>query len=214
VNAGLTNRDAGHFFWSLDGRVARGLSSYNSASGVMSGIPDYEGEIRLTAGQDYELKDDGGWMSPYAGLGVRIFRDLGKGHFTNLGAFAYDRRIEQLYVPVGATWRTLLFDHVSMATTLEADGLLIGRVNSRLENDGGPNVVNTQSPISGYGLRGDLMFGLPQQASSVEVGPFFRYWNINDSEPNIQTCLGNLCQAAEEPYNTRMQIGITARVSF
>jgi hypothetical protein len=186
VVASYTSRDTGHGFWTVDGRAAHGNMSYSSpASGTMSGVPDYEGELRSVWGKDYPWLDDS-WLSPYGGLGLRIYRDNGKGHFTNLGAFAYDRRIDQLYIPFGVTSHTLLFDHISMANTLEGDVLMAGYVDSRLQNFGGSNVVNTQGPFTGYGIRGEMMFGLPQQSASFELGPFFRYWNVSSSSFNIQ----------------------------
>jgi len=211
--AGYTRRDGDHNFWTVDGRAAHGLESYNSPSGEMDGVPEFEGELRLTLGKDYALENS--WVSPYGGLGTRFFRDDGKGHFTNLGAFAYDRRIEQLYLPLGATWRNLLpGDRATMASTLEFDPMLIGSVNSRLSNGGGPNIVNTQGLFTGWGVRGEMMFGVPLENQTMELGPFFRYWNINDSTANLQSCNGNLCLGYEEPYNTRLQIGVTTRVSF
>jgi len=212
ITAGYLSRDTQHYFWNVEGRVAYGKSDYSSPSGTLDGVPDYEGELRGTGGRDYPWGDT--WISPYAGLGLRIFRDNGNGFFTNLGAFAYDRRIEQLYLPIGATWRALLFGRLTMANTLEVDPLLIGDVDSRLQNDGGPNVANTQGPLSGYGVRGEMMFGLPVEASTFEFGPFFRYWNVSDSTLNIQSCNGSTCLGFEEPYNTRLQVGLKARLSF
>ena len=211
--AGYTQRFGDHYFWTIDGRVAHGNESYNSPSGIVDNVPEYEGEARLTAGHEYAFESS--WLSAYTGLGSRIFRGDGKNHFTNLGAFDYDRRIEQLYAPIGATWRTLFIGHMTMTSSLEVDPLLIGSVNSRLSNGGGPNVVNTQGFLTGYGLRGEVMFGAPiADNKTVEFGPFFRYWNINNSTPNIQNCGGWVCNVLLEPDNKRTQIGITTRITF
>jgi hypothetical protein len=211
--AGYTYRNDKHNFVTVDGRLARGEESYESPSGVLDGIPEYEGEARVTVGHDYAVYGDG-WISPYLGIGGRLYRDGGKGTVTNLGAHGYDRRIDQIYAPIGATWRTLLPGSITMADTFEVDPLLIGNVNSRLQNDGGPNVVNTQSLFTGYGIFAEAMFGIPVGDTLVEAGPFFRYWNISDSTFNIQSCSGMTCTVDFEPYNRRTQVGLTTRVTF
>jgi len=211
--AGYTYRDGDHNFWTLDGWLAHGYASTASPSGVVSGVPEYESELRLTLGHDYAY--DAGWLSPYAGVGGRLFYDNGRGYTTDLGNGLFDTRTEQLYAPLGAIWRSLLPGNITMADTLEADGLLLGDINQRFSNLGGPNVTTTQKLFTGFGLRGEAMFGVPVANETVEVGPFVRYWNINNSSVNIQTCGGGgICEGFTEPYNRRLQIGLTARVSF
>jgi len=206
ATASYTNRDSAHYFWTVKGRIARGEASYDSPSGILNGIPEYEGDIKLTYGKDFPLEN--GWISPYIGLGTRIYRMQGKGLVTNLGFWAYDRRIEQLYIPIGATWRSLL-GWWTISSTLEVDPLLFGRVNSRLTNGGGPNVVNKQSAFSGYGIRGEIMIGIPTKAQTIEFGPFFQYWSVRDSKLKILPPW-----AYWEPYNERFQYGLEARISF
>ena len=206
ITATYINRNSAHNFWTLEGRLARGEADYDSPSGILNGIPEYEGDIRLTYGKDYPLDD--GWISLYIGLGTRIYRMHGKGLVTDLGAWFYDRRIEQLYLPLGVTWRSL-FGTCTVSSNLEFDPLLAGRVNSRLTNGGGPNVVNDQKLFSGYGVRGEIMIGIPMEAQTIEFGPFFRYWDIGDSEIEVIPPF-----AYWEPSNTRSQYGMEARVSF
>ena len=206
ATASYTNRDNAHYFWTVEGKIARGEASYDSPSGILNSIPEYEGDIRLTYGKDFPLEN--GWISPYIGLGTRIYRMQGKGLVTDLGFWAYDRRIDQLYLPIGATWRSLL-GWWTISSTLEVDPLLFGQVNSRLTNGGGPNVVNKQSAFSGYGIRGEMMIGIPTKAQTIEFGPFFRYWNVRDSKIEVWPPW-----AYYEPYNERLQYGLEARILF
>lgn len=209
VTAGYLSRNGSHDFWGVSGRIARGEADYTSSSGILNGIPEWDGYVQWAMGADYPLGE--GWISPYWGFGARIYRMNGKGLVTNLGAFAYDRRIEQLYLPVGATWRTLVMGWWPLSSTLEISPLLIGRVNSRLTNAGGPNFVNTQSILSGYGLRGEMMIGsIPTAGPRIEFGPFFNYWHVNDSTTKVIPG----CCAGLEPDNMRMQVGVAARVLF
>jgi len=212
--AGYTYRTNQHNFFSIDGYLARGLQSFNASYGAVDNMPSYEGEVRLTAGRDYDMHENG-WVSPYLGLGGRLLRQDGDNYYTSLGVPLFDIRSLQLYAPIGATWHMLLPGSITMANTLEFDPLLLGDVDLRYQNSGaGADSQVKQKIFQGFGIRGEAMFGVPVADMTIEAGPFARYWNINDSAINALSCSGNTCYGPYEHFNTDLQFGLSTRVSF
>jgi len=189
----------------LDGRASYGRDHYASADGTDSGIPQYEAEGRMRLGTNI-TSAGGSVLFPYVGGGVRYFVDKSKDTLTSLGFSGYDRRITQFYAPVGATYTCNLGGGWVMAPTAEYDQLISGNVNSRLQNDNGYNINNSQH--SGYGMRGEVMFGQDSNGHGWEFGPFVRYWNIKDSD------IATAPDASQwiEPANTRLQAGLALKV--
>lgn len=202
VTGGWTH-SYGRNFTGLDGRASYGKDDYKSTSGVDNGIPQYEFEARLRQGLNVAM--GGGTLSPYIGLGTRYFYDKSKDTVTNLGFYGYDRRILQFYAPIGATY-TFTSGSWTFAPNAEFDPLLLGKVNSRLQNGGGYNITNTQSAGSGYGIRGEFMVG----QKGWQVGPFVRYWHINQSD----TTTAPDGSQWVEPRNERLQYGAALRFLF
>ena len=186
------------FFAALDGRASYGFDDYQSESGTADRIPQWEFEGRIRGG--VTLK---GGFSPYIGLGTRYYWDELKGVVTNLGALGYDRRITQIYIPIGFSFDSKISDDLHITPNLEYDQLVWGQVSSRLGTiPGGENLINHQH--DGWGVRGDVMLGWGNNGSyAFQAGPFIRYWNIGDS---------NITAEGYEPHNTRLQAGLQARV--
>lgn len=197
-------------FAAIDVRASYGEATY-SGSGNASGIPEWEYDLRLRGGTN--IVWGMGTFSPYAGLGLRDYIQEGKGKESDTGAGFYDRRIAQLYLPIGVTYTRPIEEDWFVAPNIEYDPLLVGSVNSRLQNiPGYYNIYNVQH--SGWGMRGELMFGQKAAANSNEisweVGPFVRYWDIKDSKVSTDP-VGNQYL---EPANTRVQAGAALRVMW
>jgi hypothetical protein len=224
MDAGSVTADYIHsangFFTSLQGRASYGQSDYKSVSGVIKGIDQYEGELRVITGVTIPIQEVGGVRAivPYVGLGVRHLVDNSKGLKTSpsascpTGCFGYDRRITQFYVPIGANWEFTRGDFV-FSSNAEFDMLFYGRVNSRFTNfdASAKDLENRQR--RGIGLRGEFMVGQRYEDYSWQFGPFIRYWQVRDSDldtipsgPNAGTYL--------EPENQRRQLGAALRVQF
>ncbi len=205
ITASYTHTSPRNYIFGADGRLSYGSDHYRSDSGSSAGSPQYEGELRLRGGGTFLLMGD--VTTLYTGVGGRFFYDNSKGTVTDLGLFGYDRRIAQLYVPVGMTWHLPVGSWL-LSSNLEYDQLIKGWVNSRLQSLGGYDIRNTQT--RGYGLRGELMFRPIAENSTWEIGPFFRYWNVADSNtytaPDTSQWL--------EPQNTRIQVGAALRVLY
>ena len=195
-----------NWFIGADGRFDYGRDHYHSISGDSSGAPQYETELRLKAGPN--LTEFGGLLMPYIGIGERFLFDNSSGVRTSLGFSGYNRYIAQTYIPIGATWNLNAGDGWSFDPTLEYDQLVYGHVESQTKDLIGTNLDNTQT--HGWGLRGDVMVGRQIMGHRVELGPFIRYWNIDDSHfTRLTNRIG-----AYEPLNTRIQYGAQLRINF
>ncbi len=201
---GNYSHDWGKFFGALDGRVSYGTSDYKSISGSATGIPEWELDGRIRGGYSF------GNFSPYVGIGTRYYWDEFKGTTTvdssGQVASGYDRKITQIYIPLGATYVFMPWEGVSVSPNLEYDQLVWGQVSSRLGTIPGlQNVINYQH--SGWGLRGSIMAGWSGWGGGTwQAGPFFRYWDISDSDVSTAGAFTGL-----EPQNSRMQTGVTLR---
>jgi len=199
-------------FVGIDGRASYGKDHYSSiASGSGTGVVQLEFDGRVKTGIDYS-----NGISPYVGLGLRYYEDEGKNTVTTIDAAGYDRRITQLYLPVGASY-TYTGYGLKIVPNIEYDQLLYGNVNSRLQYLGNSCYAINQLPcsndnnrqMSGYGVRGDMMFSL--EGSIWQFGPFVRYWNINQSEI---TNVGPNNVGFVEPENKRLQIGAALKATW
>lgn len=199
------------FFGAVDGRASYGKNRYShTTDGTEGNIPQWEFDGRVRGGAIFSAGESA-VLSPYVGVGLRYFVDNSKGVVTDRGYTGYDRRIMQAYVPLGVTYTVYGSSGWFIAPTIEYDSLLWGNVNSRLQNAGAGfyNINNTQTAGSGYGIRGELMFGqTPQNSFGWAFGPFVRYWNIKDSK--FVTAPDGTQWV--EPRNDRLQIGVALRV--
>lgn len=194
------------WFVGLDGRVSYGSDHYHSPSGTADGIPQWEFETRARTGFSVVLEN--GRLDPFIGIGLRYYRDEFSGKKTDTGASGYDRRIFQLYVPVGMSYQ-FEASGWSWKPALEYDRLFYGNVSSHLA-DVGPtydNIENRQT--SGYGLRAELMMGIAGE-KNFEFGPFIRYWDIDESKVTTDSSSRQWI----EPKNTRLQMGASLRYMF
>lgn len=189
-------------------RASYGRDDYKSPSGTLSNIPQYEFEGRMLGGFRLPIDGGGSVFVPYLGLGSRYFFDNAKGLVTNLGAHAYDRRILQFYLPIGVSAH--LYDNGWVySPLLEFDPLLAGKVNTRLGSIAGYENINT-TQHRGWGWRGEFMVGQQYKDFGWEAGPYFRYWDIKDSNTATDSS-GNVFY---EPQNTRLQAGASVRFNF
>ncbi len=217
-----------HSFVAIDVRGSHGKDDYTQPeSGQLSGVPQWEYELRGRIGTS--LPFWGGTLSPYTGIGGRWFIDEGKGYKTNTGALAYDRRIQQFYIPIGASLAYESGDGWTVTPQAEMDLMFYGNVDTRLTNlpyltlrtATGYRNVTVEDPAEnrqsfGLGLRSELMFGKAMEGYSLQAGPFVRYWYVPDSKKmtyvNSATGLPDPDATFYEPKNNRTQVGISARV--
>lgn len=208
ANASYTHYFDPRWFAALEARGSYGQMDYESVSGSVDNLPQWEAESRLLVGADRTM-NGGSIMRGYVGLGAHYISVNGKDTITNLGLLGYDRRIMQFYIPLGATYKFNAYG-LQFAPNLEVDPMVWGNVSTRLGNiPGYYNVENRQT--SGIGLRGEFMMGQDAAGGAGwQFGPFFRYWNIPDSDVTIDPN----GDAWIEPKNKRLQAGATLKLLF
>jgi hypothetical protein len=166
-------------------------------------------EGRIVAGHDFifdHYKEGNFSLSPYAGLGMRFLYNDGGGQDSN-GVNGYRRYSQYLYLPMGVTPRIRL-DHDSRLTlNAEYDQLLYGWQVSSL-GDSAPNsgdLVNNQ--YDGYGMRASAMY----EQAAWSIGPFFNYWNINQSNSGCTHYATSFIICGVEPHNQTTEYGLQVR---
>jgi len=190
--------DGGAMF-RAEGRFAFGQVDYDGA--LMDGTPltydnqdDFVFEGRLLLGGD---RMGGNVLNTlYAGIGYRyLYDDLGSG-----GLGGYERESNYLYVPLGYQFDSSHKVGWSFGFGDEFDIFIIGEQRSHLSDLDPilPDVDNRQN--SGYGYRASLRFQHKSKDAIFTIEPFFRYWDIEDSEFEYGVLF--------EPANETTEIGI------
>jgi hypothetical protein len=189
-------------------------------SGTQSGIPQYYYDIKAAVGYDFAV--EGIQLSPYIGLGYRFLSQQWGGTSTSTGALGYDRQSTYNYIPIGVINRIAVNDNkAKIETTFEYDYLISGNQFSGLSSLNGthsgttyanvPNSNNSQK--SGYGLNLTVMY----KEDNWGVGPYFKYWNIQQSQTNsavIQINGTSYNYSVWEPSNTTKEYGVKAIYRF
>ena len=206
--------------WFLLGNANYNNGQVNySGTGTQSGIPQYYYDFKGVVGYDFAF--EGFNLSPYAGIGYRFLSQQWGGSSTSTGALGYDRQSTYNYLPIGVIHRFAVTDKAKLETTLEYDYLLSGNQYSGLASLNGtrggntytgiPNVNNSQN--SGYGINLTVMY----KEESWGVGPYFKYWNIQQSNNAYATIGVNGTRTnyyVYEPANNTKEYGIKAIYRF
>ena len=193
------------WFARLDGRLAGASLEYKG-----SGTNDYNwnliAEIRGTLGYDFIV--DNFAFSPHVGLGYRYLHSDLRGK-TSTGAQGYRRDSHYLYLPVGFQNRLRLPNGSRLTMMAEFDYLLDGQQDIHLSDASSiyPDLRTEQK--KGYGLRGEMMY----EEKKWAVGPYVRYWNINQSTTACGT-VGGTTTCAYEPHNHTLEYGLQFRYRF
>ncbi len=168
-----------------------------------NGIDNYLLEIRVTGGYDFLVSTT--TITPYIGLGNRYLVDN-----ADTIPNGYQRESNYLYSPIGITTKTALDNGWFIGVTMEYDFFWSGVQKSYLSDVDSRigDVENDQH--NGYGLRASLIF----QNSTFVIEPFFRYWNIEDSDAAFITALGRPIAIGIEPENNSTEIGLKAAYIF
>jgi hypothetical protein len=191
-----------------------------SGTGTQSGIPQYYYDFKGVVGYDFAF--EGFNLSPYAGIGYRFLSQQWGGTTTSTGAAGYDRQSTYNYLPIGVIHRFAVNgDKAKIETTLEYDYLISGNQFSGLSSLNGtrggntytgiPNANNSQN--SGYGINLTVMY----KEESWGVGPYFKYWNIQQSNNAYATIGVNGTPTNYyfyEPANSTKEYGVKAIYRF
>lgn len=209
------NWKSGSLFLRATPSLALGSVNYTSAgTGDIDNTFNFtiDGELRAGA----ELAAGGGtFFIPWVGLGYRMHYDDKGGKISSVGAAGYDRRSEYFYAPVGLTLSVPLGANWVMEPEAIYKFFLSGTQTSYLSDidPGCSDLENDQD--SGFGAEASLGFRtVTSSGMPITVGPFVRYWDIDDSDLQPVYCYGVLQGYGYEPMNTTTEIGVRFRLNF
>jgi hypothetical protein len=189
----------------FEGTFAAGRVDYDGA--LSDGTPwtdkgdDYTIELRGLVG--YNFKRNQTVLMPFFGLGFRYWNDLLESQY------AYERETRYTYSPIGIRTNTVLSAGWSWGLAAEYDLFWSGVVKSHLSdvNVNYNNVRNKQD--EGYGARCSFYVKRAVSESfSLLIEPFFRYWDIGQSDNADLTFSGTYIGYGYEPKNNTKEYGL------
>ena len=198
-----------NFLFKLDARFSLGDVDYSSPSGEFGNLRDYQFETRYSFG--YSLKNSAtGHLTPFAGIGYRYLHD----NLDSSGPGGYDRKTKYLYSPLGMEFLVRLKGGWSLGASGEYDLFWRGWQTSELGDvDPGLNTLeNTQE--DGWGARGSIRIIKDLGKMDFAVEPFFRYWDIDNSDYQFITYHGDPVSIGWEPANTSKEWGARIGIRF
>lgn len=177
---------------------------------VKADTDDYLFEIRtLLGGNIYQGKNK---VTPFIGFGLRYWND------TIQSAGGYEREILYLYSPIGIKLAGPISAKWSWSFSGEYDLFWKGWVTSHLSDaDPGFNdPENNQSFGEGFGVRVSFQFrNHLSEKFSWYIEPFFRYWDVEQSDYAILTYYGAPTGLkVYEPENNTLAYGVTVGFGF
>jgi len=199
--------DGGAMF-RAEGRIASGQVDYDGSLSdgtpyTIDSIRDFLFEGRLLLGADVLHGDTLNTL--YAGIGYRYLKDD-----SSFDPSGYERQSNYLYVPLGYQLDSSRKAGWSFGFNAEFDFLIVGYQRSHL-SDISPawdDVENRQD--SGYGYRTSVRFQHKSEDAIFVIEPFFRYWDIDDSE----VAFDRDGWRWSEPANETTEVGIQLFLMF
>lgn len=197
----------------FDGRMGFSDMEYSSGvSGEVSGIRDYVVEAGARFGRTFQASD--AWqLTPFAGFGYRYLYDGFGEKMTSNEYLGYNRKSNYLYTPIGLEIDRRLKQEWALVTALEYNHFWHGWQHSDLgiffEND--YTAVNDQA--DGWGMSGSAKFVRQMGMRDIVFGPYFKYWNIKDSNTVFHNYMDEE-YGFMEPANTSIEIGGRFGVRF
>jgi hypothetical protein len=159
-----------------------------------SGEKHYFVDTIFAGGLEAKLGENSS-VSPYLGFGYRYLQDKGDAH-----PASYKREQVYYYLPMGADWKITPATTWMISFNTEFDILLRGENTTHL---GGEMEFRQKS---GYGLRASAKVEKNLQSVGIFAEPFFRYWNISESDTNQY--------GFYEPKNRTQEFGLRIGASF
>ena len=186
-----------------------------SGTGTQSGIPQYY--YNLKAGVGYDFAFNSFALSPYIGIGYRLLSQTWGNTTTSTGAQCYDRQSTYNYIPIGLTHRFAVSEKGKVETTLEYDYLISGNQFSALSSLNGGAVSglsdSNNQQNTGYGINLTVMY----KEGDWGVGPYYKYWNISQSNTNYSNATVNgvpVRYSVYEPANNTNEFGLKVSYRF
>lgn len=209
--------------YQMEGMVAAGKFNYEAEAASQAGLQikdkdDFMFELRGILGREYV--DGKKIIGLYSGVGYRYLNDDDDGELHIVGSsgfYGYERESNYIYIPIGASLSVPIDRKNSFTIKGEYDAFIFGWQVSHL-SDGNPylslpneDVTNDQK--RGFGLRGSIQFLHNAERWRFSVEPFFRFWNIEDSEV-VRAFVDGGFSNVLEPENKTFESGVRLGVEF
>jgi hypothetical protein len=170
---------------------------------VSADTEDYILEFRsLIGGNIHQGKTR---IIPFVGFGVRYWNDA------IIATGGYEREILYYYSPIGVKTIRPLSDRWFWSLNAEYDLFWKGQVKSHL-SDADPSLNDpevNQSFGDGFGIRFSIQFkNIISEKFSWYIEPFFRYWDVSESDTAILASNGVPIAIVYEPDNNTTSYGL------
>ena len=203
-----TAADTG-YLWGIDFHYLQGDVDYDGATWggtplTLENLRDYYFDAQIQTGRHYVLGEHSS-LAAYTGLGFRKLRN----HLEEGGPSGYLRQSTYLYLPLGVRWTYSIPNAWSFRLAGEFDCLIRGTQISDFDGD---EVENEQT--SGFGVRLGFKVERKLGVMGLFVEPFFRYWDIAQSDTVRVFIPGEGYTGLIEPRNRTREYGIRAGISF
>ena len=191
--------EASPYYFALDGRWMGGTTDYdgwlmNGTKHTADDIGDYYYEGRFHMGRVIDLSEKTQiWGA--TGFAYRYLKD-----HMNKDPSGYLRESNYVYMPFTGEWR---YKGGAWEFHLkgEMDYLLFGWQNSHMN----PTIRHDQHQGLGLRVSAKIQVNLDGQKTGVFVEPFYRFWEIQDSEAS---------GGYMEPHNKTEEFGVRVGMSF
>jgi len=140
----------------------------------------------------------------YTGFGYRSWRNRLE------GPGGYQRQVDYLYLPFGVSMPLAVNQTSSIELIFEFDLLVRGTVHSRLSDVSSDitDALNEQAFASGFAFRGSAAYRIDiDRKTSLSIEPYFRVWNVSDSQTDTILIGGEQVQVYE-PQNQTLEVGL------
>lgn len=193
----------------VDGRFSFGDVDY-WGTGTAEGIRDYNFETRFSAGYDFKTVSKRASFTPFMGFGYRYLFNT----FSSAGQGAYDRKSNYLYSPVGMETMFRMGSGWSLGLAGEYDLFWHGWQYSELKEAGIAVAPLKNDQNDGWGARGSVRILKNFAKIDFAIEPYFRYWDIEDSDLMPDLSLQGIIFLGGEPANTTTEWGLKVGIRF
>ena len=206
VSYSLSYQEQRNWSIKLEGMVAIGQVDYSSEkSGTMSDQNNYMADTRGII----EYIPDNSYISFFSGLAYRYLENDAQGRVSSTNNWGYNRISHYIYSPIGINLTFIQTGDWQFMLKLEYDRFWFGVQESELGYVSGYDDIRNNQ-YSGYGYR--YSFAIQKKINTdcwISISPFFRYWNIDDSE-----VVADSSSRYWEPANETNEYGVNISVLF
>jgi hypothetical protein len=155
-------------------------------------------------------------VTPFIGLASRVLSDKSGGAESEDGLRGYDREVGYAYVPIGVATRFRLGSASALTLSAQYNWVVGGEAKSEFSklDDELPDVKVELD--KGHGFELSAMASIPVGRNAMNVGPFFRRWDIGQSKSFILKDPEGSGESIEffEPKNHTSELGLRVTFSF